>query len=141
MFLLDSNVISEMRSKTRCDARVRAWEHGTPLVFCWISVIVLLEIRKGVELMRKRDTVFAKTLETWLEERVIPAFDGRILPVTRAVADRTGRIAALRTRGLADCVIAATALEHGLTLVTRNVADFEDLEGLELVNPWVFSQE
>lgn len=139
MFLLDSNVVSEMRSKTRCDSRVRAWEQGTPLGSCWISVIVLLEIRKGVELMRKRDKAFAKSLETWLEERVIPAFEGRILSVTPAVAHRSGRIAAMRTRGLADCVIAATALEQGLVLVTRNVADFEDLEGLEIVNPWLFS--
>lgn len=139
MFLLDSNVISELRSRKRCDSRVQAWEQGTPLASCWISVLTIVEIRQGLERMRKRDEAFATILEVWLEERVIPAFEGRILSVTPAVANRAGSIAAMRTRGLADCLIAATALEHRLVLVTRNVADFEDLEGMEIVNPWLFS--
>ena len=136
MFLLDSNVISELRSAKRCDSRVRAWERKTPLASCWISVMALVEIRQGICRVEGKDAVFASILELWLEARVKPAFEGRILGVTPAVAERAGRMAALRTRGLADCLIAATALEHRQVLVTRNVADFEDLAGLEIVNPW-----
>ena len=136
MFLLDSNVISELRSVKRCDPRVRAWERNTPLAVCWISVMALLEIQQGICRVKGKDAAFAEVLGQWLEDRVKPAFAGRILAVTPPVAERAGRIAALRTRGLADCLIAATALEHGLALVTRNIADFADLEGLELVNPW-----
>ncbi|MEO8614380.1 MAG: type II toxin-antitoxin system VapC family toxin [Luteolibacter sp.] len=136
MFLLDSNVISELRSAKRCDPRVRAWEQGTPVASCWISVITLLEIRRGIGQVERKDAPFAEILGQWLEERVKPAFDGRVVAVTTATADLAGRIASVKTRGLADCLIAATALEHHLKLVTRNVADFEDVEGLEIVNPW-----
>ncbi len=136
MFLLDSNVVSELRSAKRCDPGVRTWERNTPLASCWISVVTLLEIRLGIGRIMGKDAAFAGILEAWLEQRVKPAFDGRTLTVTPPVAERAGRIAAERTRGLADCLIAATALEHRLTLVTRNVADFVDVEGLEIVNPW-----
>lgn len=136
MFLLDSNVVSELRSNKRCDPRVRRWQENATLANCWISVVTLLEIRRGIGQIERKDAEFAGILERWLEERVKPAFGGRILAVTSLVAERTGRIAAARTRGLADCLIAATALEYRLALVTRNVADFEDLEGLEIVNPW-----
>lgn len=136
MFLLDSNVVSELRSAKRCDPRVRSWEQGTALGSCWISVVTLLEIRQGIGQVRDKDAAFATILEQWLEKRVKPAFDGRVLTVTAAVAERAGWISALRTRGLADCLIAATALEHRLVLVSRNVVDFEDLDGLKVVNPW-----
>lgn len=136
MFLLDSNVVSELRSEKRCHPQVRAWQQGAPLVSCWISVVTLLEIRQGVCQVMAKDVAFAGILDRWLEARVKPTFDGRIIAVTPLVAERAGRIAAMRTRGLADCLIAATALEHHLTLVTRNVADFQDLEGLEILNPW-----
>jgi predicted nucleic acid-binding protein len=136
MFLLDSNVVSELRSVKRCHPRVRAWQQGTPLASCWISVLTLLEGRQGIGQVEGKDAKFAGILERWLEERVKPTFEARVLAVTPPVAERAARIAAIRTRGLADCLIAATALEHHLTLVTRNVVDFEDLEGLEIVNPW-----
>jgi predicted nucleic acid-binding protein len=136
MFLLDSNLVSELRSVERCHPAVREWEQGTPLDSCWISVITLLEIRRGIDQVERKDAPFAAILEQWLERRVKPAFAGRVLAVSPAVAERAGRIAAGRTRGLADCLIAATALEHRLKLVTRNVTDFKDVQGLEIVNPW-----
>lgn len=136
MFLLDSNVVSELRSVKRCHPGVRAWQQRTPLKSCWISVVTLLEIRQGIGQVLAKDAKFARVLERWLEERVKPTFEARALAVTPQVAERAGRIAAGRTRGLADCLIAATALEHHLTLVTRNVVDFEDLKGLVVVNPW-----
>ncbi len=136
MFLLDTNVVSELRSAKRCDPRVSKWQAETPLAKCWISVVTLLEIRRGIDEVERNDSVFSGILERWLEERVKPTFDGRVLSITPKVAECAGRIAAMRTRGLADCLIAATALEHRLTLVTRNVTDFKDLKGLEFVNPW-----
>ena len=76
MFLLDSNVVSELRSAKRCDARVRAWEQETELGSCWISVVILLEIRQGIGRVKGKDVGFATILEVWLEMRVKPAFDG-----------------------------------------------------------------
>ena len=136
MFLLDSNVVSELRSVKRCHSRVREWEQATPLASCWISVVTLLEIRQGICQVERKDAKFAGTLERWLEQRVKPVFESRTLAVTSPVAERAGRIAAGRTRGLADCLIASTAMVHQLTLVTRNVADFEGLDGLKIINPW-----
>lgn len=136
MFLLDSNLLSELRSAKRCHPAVRAWQQLHPLATCWISVITLLEIRRGIDQVERKDFPFAAVLHEWLEGKVKPAFAGRVLAVTPAVAERAGRIAAGRTRGLVDCLIAATALEHRLTLATRNVTDFKDLSELEIVNPW-----
>ena len=136
MFLLDSNLLSEVRSAKRCDPSVKAWQQAHPLATCWISVITLLEIRSGIEQVGRKDAPFAAILNEWFEGKVKPAFAGRVLAVTPAVAERAGRIAAGRTRGLADCLIAATALEQRLTLATRNVTDFKDITELEIVNPW-----
>lgn len=136
MFLLDTNVVSELRSAKRCDARVRAWLVGVSLELCWISVLTLTEIRLGIVQVARRDAAFAQLLEVWLHEKVLVAFAARILPVTSQVADRAGQIAGERTRGLSDCLIAATALEHRLVLVTRNVTDFDDVKGLRVENPW-----
>ena len=137
MFLLDSNVVSELRSTKNCHPRVKSWEEKTSLDSCWISVITLLEIRRGIDQIFRKDAPFAEILDRWLLERVKPAFSKNTLAVTINVADKAGQISAIRTRGLADCLIAATALEHRLTLVTRNVADFDDVKGLKVVNPWV----
>lgn len=136
MYLLDSNVISELRSVKRCDPRVKVWERKTASRSCFLSVVTFLEIRKGIESMRGKDEGFAGVLELWLEGRVKPVFEKRTMGVSASVAERAGIISAQRTRGLADCLIAATALEHRLQLVTRNVADFDDVEGLKIVNPW-----
>ncbi len=136
MFLLDSNVVLELRSEKRYHPHVRAWENATATSDCWISVIVLFEIREGIEMVSRRDSGFADLLERWLESRVKPTFATRSLAVSAAISDRAGRISAIRTREMADCLIAATALEHGLKLATRNVADFRDIPDLRVVNPW-----
>jgi toxin FitB len=136
-FLLDTNIPSEFRNP-RPEPRVVEWVDSVAEDSVFISVITLGEIRKGCELLdlgKRR-----KELEQWLEVEVREWFAGRILPVTDAIAERWGRLEAQRQRlGLplntADGQIAATALEHGLTLVTRNVNDFRDL-GVVLFNPW-----
>lgn len=136
MFLLDTNVLSELRVAQRCDPGVRHWQADTPTDACFISVLTQLEIRCGIEKVQRTDEAFAEALNRWLETSVTATFAGRILPVSSAIADRAGRIAAGRTRGLADCLIAATALEHRLILATRNLSDFEDIAGLQIVDPW-----
>ncbi len=136
-FLLDTNIPSEFRNP-RPEPRVVQWVDSVPEDSVFISVVTLGEIRKGCELLdagKRR-----KELEQWLEGEVREWFLGRILPVTEAIAERWGKLEAKRQRlGLplntADGQIAATALEHGLTLVTRNEKDFADL-GVSILNPW-----
>ena len=137
-FLLDTNVPSEFRSP-RPEPRVVRWLDSVDEDSIFISVITLGELRKGCELLaagkRRAD------LEQWLETEVRGWFANRILPITDAIAERWGKLDAKRQRlGLplntADGQIAATALEHDLTLVTRNVEDFKDL-GVPILNPWL----
>jgi predicted nucleic acid-binding protein len=136
-FLLDTNIPSEFRNP-RPEPRVTQWLDSVDEDLVFISVVTLGELRKGCELLDagKRRT----ELERWLEVEVREWFAGRILPVTNAIAERWGRLEAKRQRlglplNIADGQIAATALEHGLTLVTRNVDDFRELD-LQIHNPW-----
>ena len=120
-FLLDTNVLSEARKAKRADPRVVSWiaAHRQEL---YLSVLVTGEVRRGIEVIRRRDRSAAGVLERWL--RTLEAeFDERILPVDAAVADRWGRLMAERTLPVIDGLLAATALVHGLTLATRNVRD------------------
>jgi predicted nucleic acid-binding protein len=136
MFLLDTNLLSELRSEKRCHPKVKAWQQRTSLASCWISVVNLLEIRQEIGQVERSDKAFATILNGWLENQVKRSFAGKIVSISPEIAERAGRISAERTRGLADCLIAATALERRLILVTRNVGDFEDVNGLKIVNPW-----
>ena len=133
-FLIDTNIISEVRKHAACDRNVAAWWASVHDGDLHLSVLVTGEIRKGVELARRRDPAKAATLERWLAE-VWSAFGDRILPVDEAVTDEWGRMAAQRSVPVIDGLLAATAKVHGMTLVTRNDADVTGL-GARLLNPF-----
>jgi len=134
-YLIDTNVVSELRKKGKCHPAVRQWQDGVTGGEIFISAISLMEIKNGMLGARRKDPAFGEILEDWYENQVKPTFEGRVLPVDLAAAECAGEILQHRTRGLADALIAATAQVHGLTLVTRNTADFYDA-GIKLVNPW-----
>ncbi len=132
-YLLDTCIISELR-KSRCDPRVAAWMAGTRPTEAFLSVVTLGEIRRGIELHRAKDAKAAGSLDRWLvglEEHYID----RILPITTTIADRWGRLCLNQPLPVSDGLIAATAIEHRLALVTRNVADFER-SGVSILNPF-----
>ena len=133
-FLIDTNIVSEIRKGSRCDPAVAAWWAGVAEDELRISVLVLGEIRKGVELARRRDPQQALALETWLND-LISYYGDRILPVDAAVAEEWGRMAAVRPVPAIDALLAATARTNGLTLVTRNAADVAGLD-VEVLNPF-----
>ena len=133
-FLIDTNIVSEIRKGSRCDPAVAAWWAGVAEDDLRVSVLVLGEIRKGVELARQRDPQKARALETWLKD-LVSDFGDRILPVDAAVAEEWGRMAAVRSAPAIDALLAATARTNGLTLVTRNTADVAGLD-VEVLNPF-----
>ena len=134
IYLLDTSVISELR-KPKADANVVAWAKSVMAPRMFISVITLKELETGVLRMERRDPAQGKVLRTWLKRHVIPAFDGRILPVDTAVALRCAHLHVTDLANESDALIAATALVHGLTVVTRNINDFK-FSGVTLINPW-----
>jgi toxin FitB len=137
MYLLDTNVVSELRKVKvgRADAHVAAWAQNIPVARLFISVITLLELESGVLLLSRRDSAQGDLLRQWLSDHVMPAFAGRILPVNEAVTLRCAPLHVPDPQPERDALIAATALVHGMTVVTRNVADFEPL-GVALLNLW-----
>ena len=120
--LLDTNVVSELRKGARANARLRAWLEGVPADDLHLSVLVIGELRRGVELVRRKDARRAAALDRWLV-RVAGDYAARILPVDGRVAEEWGRLTAVRPGSVIDTLMAATALVHGLVLVTRNVRD------------------
>lgn len=133
-YLIDTNIISEVRKGARCDAHVSAWYASIADEDLFLSTLVLGEIRKGIELARIRDGSRAVALERWLRD-VESAFDGRVLGIDNAVSDQWGRMGAIRPVPAIDGLLAATALTHGLTLVTRNDRDVSGL-GATVLNPF-----
>ena len=133
-FLIDTNIISEVRKGDRGDPAVATWWNGVSEDDLWLSSLVLGEIRKGVELARRRDPRRAEALEVWLTE-VMSRFGNRVLPVDTAVAEQWGRMNAVRPLPVIDGLLAATAKANGLTLVTRNVADVAELD-VDVLNPF-----
>lgn len=131
-YVLDTNVVSAARKHSEPVAR---WLAGKSPGDLFISVLTLGEIARGAELKRRKDPLAAGYIDAWLE-KTRRAFAARTLPVTEAIAEEWGRLSALRTRGDVDSLIAATAIVHGCAVVTRNVADFADLE-LDVIDPWM----
>ncbi len=133
-FLIDTNVLSEIRKGQRANAGVRLWFGEANENDLFVSVLTLGEIRRGIESIRRRDPASAKNLDGWFSTVQASAI-GRVLLVTPAVADRWGRLNIPDPVPVIDGLLAATALEHGLTLVTRNIADFKRT-GVLLLNPF-----
>ena len=131
--MIDTNVLSEL-SRPRPDERVAAWLRDTPSASKFVSVLTFGEIRRGVERERLRDVRRAAKLERWLTD-LVEAFGSRMLPVDATTADRWGRFSVSSPVPAVDALIAATALAHGLTVVTRNVRDFERC-GVATINPF-----
>ena len=134
-FLLDTNVVSELRKKERCAPKVSAWAATVPRNQDFLSVLVVGELVRGATLKRRTDPQMADALEKWIA-RLTHLYAERILPVTLEIAQEWGRLSALRPIPPEDGLLAATALVHRLTLVTRNVKNVEGL-GVSLLNPWV----
>jgi predicted nucleic acid-binding protein len=133
-FLLDTNVISEIRKRDRADPNVARWVARTPVEEIGTSVIVLAEIRRGIELKRRRDPQQAKALDGWFAQMRIRLGD-RVLPIDEPIADAWARLAIPDPLPLIDGLLAATAKVHGLTLVTRNVADISPT-GVVFLDPF-----
>lgn len=135
MYLLDTNVLSELRRRDRTHPRVAAWADGVHAADLYLSVITILEIEAGTLQVARRDAAQGAVLRAWVDTKVLPAFAGRILPVDTAVAQRCARLHVPDPRAERDALIAATALVHRMRVVTRNVADFQPME-VDLLNPW-----
>ena len=135
MFLLDTNIVSEVRKGRRSDPNVSNWYADVSESQLFISSLTIGEIRKGIELARRRhDVDQAEALETWLRA-VIQRFSGRILTVDTEEADTWGQLSAIRPVPVIDGLLAATAMAHDMILVTRNVSDVEGL-GVRVLDPF-----
>jgi len=141
MFVLDTNVVSELRKvrQGKADANVVAWSQSVDAADLFVSAITIMELELGVLAIERKDAAQGALLRAWLERHVLPEFADRTLPVDTAVAQRCARLHVPDKRGERDALIAATALVHGMTLVTRNTADFRPT-GVELLNPWEVSK-
>ena len=133
-YLLDTNFISELRKGDKANRGVQTWAMSNDSSLSALSVVTIAEIRKGIENKRRTDNRQADAIESWLETILIK-FAANILPVTVEIADHWGRLMSRAQLPINDSLLAATALEHGLTVVTRNVADFEG-SGARFHNPW-----
>lgn len=138
MFLLDTNVISELRRPEKADRNVLAWASTIPAASFFLSAISILEIELGALLIARRDATQGVILRAWIDDQILRHFEERILAVDTAVAQRCARLHVPDPRAERDALIAATAMVHGLTVVTRNIGDFEPV-GVAVLNPWINS--
>ena len=134
-FLLDTNVLSELRRADKANAKVVAWASSVPTTATFLSVITVLEIEVGALSVARRDEAQGTMLRAWIDRQVLPRFKGRILAIDTTVAQRGACLHVPDPRAERDALIAATGLVHGLTVVTRNLADFEPT-GVRTLNPW-----
>ena len=132
--LLDTNILSELRRGSRCDIRVREWAHATRSDQHCISVLSIGEIRRGIEILRRKSPDQCHAFESWLEV-LQTEYVANLLPVTESICEKWGRMSAEQTLPVIDGLLAATAQVHGLTIATRNIADFQN-SGASLVNPF-----
>lgn len=141
MYLLDTNVIAELRKATspKVDQKVLAWVNSVSTASLFLSVITVLELEIGTLLVERRDPIQGVVLRSWLNTHVVPTFSDRILPIDTTVAQRCARLHVPDPRSDRDALIAATALVHAMTVVTRNIDDFTPT-GVELLNPWEYSK-
>lgn len=141
MFLLDTNVVSELRkvSSGKAHPNVIAWSETVDPAETFISTVVLHELEIGVRSVERTDVVAGKVLRLWLKDTVIPAFDGRILSLDEAAAIKAAEWHVPDPKPINDAYIAATAFVRHMTLVTRNTKDFREM-GIPLVNPWDIPQ-
>lgn len=137
MFLLDTNVVSELRKARagKADVNVVAWAASASAATMFVSAITVQELEIGVLLAERRNPSQGAVLRRWLEVQVLPAFAERILPVDTPVARRSAALHVPDPRPVRDSLIAATALVHAMPVVTRNVSDFA-ASGVEIINPW-----
>ena len=133
-YLIDTNIIAEVRKGNKCDPSVAKWYEKIEDASLYLSVLVIGEIRKGIDRVRSNDNAQANAIENWLLA-VDRAFGERILPIDRAVANEWGRLNANRPLPVIEGLLAATAKIHRMTLVTRNIADIADLD-VHILNPF-----
>ena len=141
MLLLDTNVISEMRKvlSGKTDECFSKWARSTNLYELYLSAITIQELEIGVLLKENKDKATGLILRTWLEDHIKPSFEGRVLSVDSAVAIQSALLHVINPRPFRDGLIAATAIVHGMTIVTRNINDFESCH-VKLINPWEFGK-
>jgi hypothetical protein len=137
MYLLDTNVVSELREpRSRpADRSVLRWARGVPAHSLYLSVVSILELQLGMLQVERRDPIQAEVLRAWIEGKILPGFAGKVLPIDTEIAQRCAALHVPDTRSERDAYIAATALVHNMTVVTRNTADFVPT-GVPTLNPW-----
>ena len=135
MYVLDTNVVSELRKGKKADRNVRVWAQTLPAASLYLSVVSILELEMGILLVERRDPNQGGILRAWMDGHVLPSFSGRILAIDTVVAQRCAALHVPNPRSDRDALIAATALVHSMTVVSRNVTHFQPT-GVAVVNPW-----
>jgi len=141
MYVLDTNVVSELRKirAGKADWNVAAWTESVDAAGLFVSALPIMELELGVLSSERKNATQGALLRSWMKQRVLPEFSGRTLPVDTAVAQCCARLHVPDKRGDRNALIAATALVHRMTVVTRNVADFQ-AAGASILNPWELIQ-
>lgn len=139
MHLLDTNVISIFRRPDKAPRQILDWAASVDAEDFYLSVITILEIEQGILLKARTDKAQADLYRDWLTNDILVRYEERILPVDLAIARRCARLHVPDPKSERDALIAATALVHGMTVVTRNEADFK-ATGVPLINPWSYAQ-